>query len=132
MIVDSSAVIAIIKGEPESEQLSSLLTSSDCRMSVANWLECGVVSDRDEAADPFAVEALVATAEIELVPVSVEQARIAREAHRRFGKGSGSRARLNFGDCFAYALAKSTDEPLLFKGDDFTHTDIRSAGADRG
>jgi ribonuclease VapC len=65
--------------------------------------------------------------EIEVVPVSVEQARIARAAYRDFGRGSGHPAGLNFGDCFAYALAIDRDETLLFKGDDFSHTDVRSA-----
>jgi len=66
-------------------------------------------------------------ANISVEPVTLEQARLAREAYRDFGKGSGHPAKLNFGDCFAYALAKATGEPLLFKGDDFIHTDISSA-----
>jgi ribonuclease VapC len=72
---------------------------------------------------------LVREAEIVIEPVTEEQAHIARQAYRDYGRGSGHPARLNFGDCFAYALARATGEPLLFKGDDFRHTDIASAVA---
>jgi len=97
-------------------------------MSAANYLEAAVVIDGSR--DPIAsrrFDELMKEAQISIEPFTAEQARIAREAYRDFGEGSGHAASLNFGDCFAYALAKSTDEPLLFKGDDFTHTDISCA-----
>lgn len=127
MIVDSSALIALIKREPEADAFTAALGQHNCRMSVANWVEATMVAEHLSPSSGREFDAIVADAEIELVPVTVEQAQIAREAHRRYGRGSGSPARLNFGDCFAYALARTTDEPLLYKGDDFTHTDVQSA-----
>ena len=127
MIVDSSALIAISRGEPESAVcFGALLDSPLTRISAANWLEATLVVDgwRDpEASREF--DALVARFEVGIEPVTADQARIAREAYRRFGKGIGHPAKLNFGDCFAYALATELDEPLLFIGQDFTHTDVR-------
>jgi len=73
------------------------------------------------------VEAMIKEADIAVIPFTSEHCVLARAAYRAYGKGSGSRARLNFGDCFSYALAKSLNRPLLFKGDDFTHTDVKSA-----
>ena len=75
------------------------------------------------------LDAFLQEAEVEIEPVTIEQARLAREAYRDYGKGSGHPARLNFGDCFAYALARDTGEPLLFKGDDFRRTDVTPASA---
>jgi ribonuclease VapC len=94
-------------------------------VSAANFVETALVIDGSR--DPIAsrrFDDLVKEARIVIEPVSEAHARIAREAYRDFGKGSGHPAKLNFGDCFAYALAKTTSEPLLFKGDDFIHTDI--------
>jgi ribonuclease VapC len=97
-------------------------------MSAASYLETSIVIDRSRDPRPSRqFDLLLHEAGIEIVPVTVEQARIAREAYRDFGKGSGHPAGLNFGDCFAYALATDRGEPLLYKGDDFVHTDIRSA-----
>lgn len=127
MIVDASALMAVVNAEPEAEQFAHLLLSQEATISVANWLEVCLVADRRSSRHSRDLDDVVAMAGVKIAPVTVEHGQIAREAHRRFGKGSGSPARLNFGDCFAYALARSTDEPLLFKGDDFTHTDIRSA-----
>ena len=127
MIVDSSALIAISRGEPESAVcFRALLDSPLTRISAANWLEAALVVDgwRDsEASREF--DALLERFKVVIEPVTVDQVLIAREAHRRFGKGSGHPAKLNFGDCFAYALAKDLAEPLLFIGQDFVHTDIR-------
>jgi len=127
VIVDSSALIAISRGEPESAVcFRALLDSLLTRISAANWLEATIVVDgwRDpEASREF--DALLETFEVGIEPVTADQARIAREAHQFFGRGSGHPARLNFGDCFAYALAKDSDEPLLFIGQDFVHTDIK-------
>ncbi len=97
-------------------------------MSAVNYVEAAIVIDGSR--DPVAsgrFDDLFRAAELTIEPVTQEQARIARDAYRDFGKGRGHRAALNFGDCFAYALAKVTGEPILFKGDDFAHTDLTSA-----
>lgn len=127
MIVDASAIVAMVEHEPEREPFLLLLVQSRPRLSVATWLETCLVLDSRSASHATRLDQLVHSLDIELVPVTLEQARVAREAHRRFGRGSGSPARLNYGDCFAYALAVTTGEPLLFKGTDFTHTDVRPA-----
>ena len=128
MIVDSSAVLAILFSEPDARRhASAIMTASPCRMSVANVLEASIVVERrggDTAGHEL--DALLERADVELVPVTVEHLEAARRAWRRFGRGN-HRAALNFGDCFAYALAKSTGEPLLFKGEDFAQTDIEAA-----
>lgn len=128
MIVDTSALIAIIFDESEASDLLAMLMTGECRMSAATFFEAGMVIDR-KAEDAFpakALEELLALAEIEIVPFGDDQARLARDAYAQFGKGRHL-ARLNFGDCFTYALAKETGEPLLFKGNDFSQTDIISA-----
>jgi ribonuclease VapC len=129
VIIDTSAVIAILRAEPDAPTFAEAIATAGTRsMSAANFLEAAVVIDgsRDAIASRRFDE-LIRTAEIAIVPVTESQARTAREAYRDFGKGSGHPAGLNFGDCFAYALAKETAEPLLFKGKDFIHTDIPSA-----
>ena len=126
MIVDSSALIAISRGEPESAIcFRTLLDSPLTRISAANWLEATIVVDgwRDPEASRE-LDVLIERFKVTVEPVTIHQARIAREAYRRFGRGSGHPAKLNFGDCFAYALAKDLDEPLLFVGQDFVHTDV--------
>ena len=127
MIVDSSALIAISRGESKSAVcFHALLESPSTRISAANWLEATLVVDgwRDpEASREF--DALIERFKVVIEPVTADQARIAREANRRFGRSSGHPAKLNFGDCFAYALAKAFGEPLLFVGQDFVHTDVR-------
>ena len=129
MIVDSSAIIAILADEPEATAFSNALeAASNIAIAAPTLVELYIVADR--ARDPrarSALDDLLRAVDPEIVAFTVDHATIAREAHRNFGRGSGHAARLNFGDCFAYALAKATGEPLLFKGDDFTHTDIRSA-----
>lgn len=129
MIVDSSALIAVLRKEPEGARfLEILVEHPGTSLSVANYIEASIVADRaQDRRAPREFDRIVGDLEIELAPVTVEQARIAREAYRDFGKGSGHPAGLNFGDCFAYALAKDRNEPLLYKGDDFAHTDVRSA-----
>lgn len=129
MIVDTSAVIAILRTEPEAAAFVEAIEAADAvRISTASYVEMGAVVDslRNPSAsrrfDEFLREA-----EVQLEPVSSEQAYLARAAYRDFGKGSGHPARLNYGDCFAYALAKARREPLLYKGGDFALTDIRSA-----
>jgi len=129
MIVDTSALIAILRDEPEAQACATAIASStNCRLSAANFLEAALVIDASR--DPVAsrrFDELIKVAQIVIEPVTEDQARIARDAYRDFGKGSGHAARLNFGDCFAYALAKITGEPLLFQGDDFGHTDVDRA-----
>ncbi len=132
MIVDTSALIAILRDEPEARFCAQAIENAAQRyLSAANFLEAAAVIDGSR--DPVAsrrFDELIAAAGIVIEPVTEAQARIAREAYRDFGKGSGHPARLNFGDCFAYALAKDRGEPLLFKGDDFGHTDITPVQAD--
>jgi ribonuclease VapC len=136
MIVDTSALIAILRDEPEASVMAHAIEeAAERRISAANWLEAAAVIDGSR--DPVAsrrFDELVDVARIAVAPVTEAQARIARAAYRDFGKGSGHPAGLNFGDCFAYALAKDTGEPLLFKGRDFVHTDVVPAleQTDRG
>jgi len=129
VIIDTSALIAIFRAEDDASDMALAIERAQVRkISAANYLETAVVIDASR--DPIAsrrFDELVDTAELRVEPVTHDQARIARDAYRDFGKGSGHKASLNFGDCFAYALAKSTGEPLLFKGNDFGHTDITPA-----
>jgi ribonuclease VapC len=129
MIVDTSALLAILRDEPEARSFAEAIAQATTRrISAANFLEAAVVIDASR--DPVAsrrYDDLLKAAEIAVEPVTEEQARLGREAYRDFGKGSGHPAQLNFGDCFAYALAKVTGEPLLFKGDDFSRTDVTPA-----
>jgi len=129
VIVDSSALVAILRDEPDASVYSGAIeNASDCRISAATFLETAILIDGSR--DPIAsrrLDDLLATADITIEPVSEHQAHIARQAYRDYGRGSGHPAQLNFGDCFAYALARATSEPLLFKGDDFRHTDIAPA-----
>ena len=126
MIIDTSALIAILRDEPEAAFCArEIETAASCRVSAVNFVEAAIIVD--SARDPVAsrrFDELFRVAALTIEPVSEAQARIAREAYRDFGRGSGHPARLNFGDCFAYALAKLAGEPLLFKGDDFLATDI--------
>lgn len=128
MIIDSSAIIAIITAEPDAAVFAEALAGSRSpRMSAANWLEASIVADgRGDPVVRREFDELITLAEITVEAVTPEQARIAREAYRDFGRGSGHPAKLNFGDCFAYALAKAAGEPLLYKGKDFSHTDVAS------
>ena len=129
MIIHTSALIAILRAEPDASEMARAIERAQSRrISAVNWLEAAVVIDT--SGDPVAsrrFDELVQTAELHVEPVTHDQARIARDAYRDFGKGSGHKAALNFGDCFAYALAKSAGETLLFKGNDFGHTDITPA-----
>ncbi len=129
MIVDSSALIAMLTNEEDGEALSRVLDGPGAvRMSAASYIETSIVIDahRDTVLSAR-LDEMILDSEIVIEPVTVEQARIARQAYRDYGKGSGHPANLNFGDCFSYALAREKREPILFKGDDFPHTDLRSA-----
>ena len=128
MVLDTSAVVAILSNEPERERFVALIGRSvNRRISAANRVEATlVVEGRKRDAGRADLDLFLAEAEVEIVPVTPEQVEIACAAFRRYGKGRHP-ARLNFGDVFAYALAKTTGEPMLFKGDDFARTDIASA-----
>ena len=129
MIVNTSAIVAILHKEADSELFRRLISENNpVSLSAASYVELGIVVAR--ARNPIVSHSLddfIARAAITIEPVTEAQARIAREAYRDYGRGSGHLAGLNFGDCFAYALARDKGEPLLFKGDDFGHTDVRSA-----
>jgi ribonuclease VapC len=129
MIVDSSAVVAILRGEPERVACAEAIEAAKVRrISAINYVEASVVFER--ARDPLAswnFDNFFKESEIIIEPVTEEQAWIARRAYRDFGKGSGHPAQLNLADVFAYALAKITGEPLLYKGNDFVQIDVMSA-----
>lgn len=129
MILDSSAVIAILRREPESAQFRQTMEEADSRrISAVNYVEAAVVADaRRNPVDSRLFDEFFHEGEITIEPVTEPQARLARAAYRDFGKGSGHPARLNFGDCFAYALAKDLREPLLCKGSGFSRTDVKRA-----
>jgi ribonuclease VapC len=128
VIVDSSAIVAILSDESDARELARAMEEAqDRRISVANYVEAAMVVDsRRNPALSRRLDDFLRETQLLLEPVTAEQARIAREAYRDFGKGR-HRAGLNFGDCFAYALAKDKREPLLFKGDDFRRTDVEVA-----
>jgi ribonuclease VapC len=129
LIIDTSALIAILRDEDDAPDMAYAIERAEIRrISAVNYLETAVVIDASR--DPIAsrrFDELVDAAELRVEPVTHDQVRVARDAYRDFGKGSGHKAGLNFGDCFAYALAKSTGEELLFKGNDFSHTDLGPA-----
>jgi ribonuclease VapC len=126
VIIDTSALIAILRDEPEAADYATAIEAAPRRhISAANFLETAIVIDGSR--DPVAsrrFDDLVREAQLVVEPGTEVRARVARDVYRDFGRGSGHPARLNFGDCFAYALARSMREPLLFKGDGFAHTDI--------
>lgn len=129
MIIDSSAIVAVIAAEPDAAIYADALSRpGQRRLSAGSLIELSIVIDgRRNTVLSARLDALLREARVTIEPVTETQALLARQAYRDFGKGSGHPAGLNFGDCFAYALAKDLGEPLLFKGDDFAHTDIRSA-----
>jgi ribonuclease VapC len=137
MILDSSSIVAILRAEPEAPDFTKTIESAvdslgGCRVSAVSYVETATVID--SARDAIAsrrFDDFFRTGKITVEPVTPRQAEIARQAYRDFGKGR-HKAGLNLGDCFAYALAKEMDEPLLFKGDDFCHTDIEAAEDFRG
>jgi ribonuclease VapC len=132
VILDTSAIIAILRDEPEASAMAQAMERSETfRVSAVSYVEAAIVIDSSRSpVSSRRFDDFLREAEVVIESVSPEQARIAREAYRDFGKGRHN-AGLNFGDCFAYALAKALNEPLLFLGDDFRHTDIEGA-ADSG
>jgi ribonuclease VapC len=127
VIVDTSAIIAVLRDESDAAMISHALQESPiCRMSAVSYVEAAIVTDGNQ--DPLLsrrLDTLLRDIGMQVEVVTVRQAEIARQAYGDFGKGR-HKAGLNFGDCFAYALAKELDEPLLFKGDDFRHTDVEA------
>lgn len=128
MVIDTSALVAILLAEPEAMELIELIAASDRRLVGAPTLveAAAVMLARKGEAGVIALDALVARLGIEVVPMSPTAAEFARAAYGRFGKGTGSPLVLNFGDVLPYGIARAEDEPLLFKGDDFSLTDITS------
>jgi ribonuclease VapC len=128
LIVDTSAIIAILRDEPDAAAFAEAIAKASRRsLSAANFVESAAVIDGSN--DPIAsrrFDDLLREAQFVIEPVTEVQARVARDAYRDFGKGRHP-AGLNFGDCFAYALARASGEPLLFKGEDFKYTDVEPA-----
>ena len=125
MIVDTSALVAVLRREPEADRfIELLLAASEARISAGTLLELRIVAERDGGTEELAE--LLETLGVEVMPVDARQVDLAFEGFRRFGKGRHP-AGLNFGDLFAFALAQVLGEPLLFKGDDFAQTDIEAA-----
>lgn len=129
MIVDTSAIVAISLGEPEAQALKeALLRSPNPRISAPNYVElCAVMQRRDRPEIGRMVDRLLHDCAIRVEAFDADHARVAAQAYRDYGRGSGHPARLNLGDVYSYALAHVTGEPLLFRGDYFTHTDVRLA-----
>jgi ribonuclease VapC len=129
VIVDTSAIIAILKEEEDAAVYARAIAAANARrLSAASYLECGIVLDFQR--DPIisrGLDELIQEAKFIVEPVTERQARLARQAYADFGKGGGHPAGLNFGDCLSYALALDLREPLLWKGDDFGHTGVESA-----
>ena len=128
MILETSAMVAILYREPEAVAFAQLIHDADtCRMSVASLIELTMVIESQLGSDGMRqAEAFLRRADVMIEAVTLVQGELARQAFLDFGKGR-HRAGLNFGDCFSYALAKATGEPLLFKGNDFGQTDIKAA-----
>jgi len=132
MVVDSSDVVAIIFKEPEKALFRRIIAEeAEVVMSAANWFEASIrIDNSGNPQDRDAFDGEVDLLDIQIMPVTADQAALARRAYQAYGRGNHP-AGLNFGDCFAYALAKSTSRPLLFKGDDFSKTDILPAQPSR-
>jgi ribonuclease VapC len=128
MILDTSAMVAILYREPEAADFAQLIHEAEiCRISVANYVELAMVIESQLGPEAMRqAETFFRRAGVVVEPVTVDHGELARQAFLDFGKGR-HKASLNYGDCFSYALAKATSEPLLFKGNDFAQTDIKSA-----
>ena len=128
MVIDSSAILAILQNEPERRRFNALIVAAErCSLSAATFVELSIVLQARFGSEGHAgLELFLRTAQVEIVSFNREQGELARKAFALFGKGR-HRAGLNLGDCFSYALARFLDEPLLFKGDDFLYTDLRFA-----
>lgn len=131
MVLDTSALVAMLNDEPEAPGFEAAVAAAPVRlMSTASYLEAAIVIEaRFGEPGGRELDLWLHRARVDLVAVDADQAEVARSAYRRYGKGR-HRAGLNYGECFAYALSKVSSEPLLFKGDDFGHTDIDAVNAD--
>lgn len=129
MVVDTSVILAIVLDEPEGATfIDRILTSDHAAISAGSVIELAAVSTRRfGGALDARIDLALADLPLSIAPITRSQAIVGRDAYRRYGQGTGHPAKLNFGDCFSYALAKETGEPLLFKGDAFTHTDVTRA-----
>jgi ribonuclease VapC len=125
MIIDTSAVAAILQNEPERRKFNEAIEAAEVRsMSTASFVEISIILESRFGADGVRdLDLFINKAQISLAPVDEDQAHLARDGFRKYGKGRHP-AGLNYGDCFSYALARSQDEPLLFKGKDFSKTDV--------
>lgn len=126
IVVDTSALLAILLGEREADRFEILLAEADARLPVSCYLEASL-SLRRRRFPPAAIDRYLQETSVRFLIADERQARLAADADRRYGRATGHRARLNFGDCLAYAAAIANDAPLLFKGDDFGHTDVKCA-----
>jgi ribonuclease VapC len=126
MVLDTSAILAILQDEPERRRFNEAIEAAETRsLSTASFVECSMILESRYGADGVRdLDLFIAKAQVSLVPVDEEQADLARRAFRKYGKRRHP-ASLNFGDCFSYALARALDEPLLFKCDDFPQTDVK-------
>lgn len=125
MVIDTSALLAILQNEPERRKFNEAIEAAETRsMSTASFLEISMIVESRYGADGVRdLDLLIAKAKVSLVPVDEDQAHLARQGFQKFGKGRHP-AGLNYGDCFSYALARSLEQPLLFKGGDFSQTDV--------
>jgi ribonuclease VapC len=130
MVLDTSAIIAILQDEPERRRFNEAIESAETRsLSTASFVECSLILESRYGADGVRdLDLFIAKAKVILAPLDEDQAHLARRAFQKYGKGRHP-AGLNFGDCFSYALAKALDEPLLFKGNDFSKTDVECHSA---
>ena len=129
MLIDTSALLAILFAEPESSRLVAAISASETRAVGAPTVveTAAVLLARKGPAGEIALDALLGRLDVDIVPMSAEAAQVARSAYQRFGRGVGSPAVLNYGDCLAYGVSMAHGEPLLFKGDDFPRTDVLAA-----
>lgn len=128
MIVDASALLAVLFGEPDADTFNRAISDEleDLLISPINFVEAAIRADQRGAESSKALDEILRISGLKIAAITIHQTRLAREAYQRFGKGNHP-AKLNLGDCFAYALAKARGEPLLFKGDDFRKTDVEAA-----
>ncbi|MGN6765341.1 MAG: type II toxin-antitoxin system VapC family toxin [Rhizobiaceae bacterium] len=128
MIVDASALLAVLFEEPDADTFNRAISDEleDLLISPINFVEAAIRADKRGMESSKALDEIVRVSGLKIAAITIHQTRLAREAYQRFGKGNHP-AKLNLGDCFAYALAKARSEPLLFKGDDFRKTDVEAA-----
>jgi ribonuclease VapC len=128
MIVDASALLAVLFEEPDADTFNRAISDEleDLLISPINFVEAAIRADKRGMESSKALDEIARVSGLKIAAITIHQTRLAREAYQRFGKGNHP-AKLNLGDCFAYALAKARSEPLLFKGDDFRKTDVEAA-----